>query len=101
MLGAETEGRLAAFRRGGDAQLLAVLRHGPTGNADSLSSQVADDGRVSLFDGKSMDGWKKISPHENRWVVENGIMINKTRGCDIAAGPNLKNMPRVLREVIL
>jgi hypothetical protein len=58
----------------------------------ATTSLGADTGWISLFDGKSMDGWKQISPHENRWVVENGIMMNKTKGCDIAAGPNLKNM---------
>lgn len=56
------------------------------------------DGWIPLFNGKNMDGWKEIPPHPgrgrlpNRWVAEDGIMINKNRGCDISGGPNLTDL---------
>jgi len=57
-----------------------------------VAAAAADDGWISLFNGKNMDGWKNLSSHKSQWVVRDGIMVNKTRGCDIAAGPDLQDM---------
>lgn len=37
-------------------------------------AQAADDGFKTIFDGKSLDGWK-ISESESSWKLENGVLI--------------------------
>src|SRR5690606_15949592 len=36
------------------------------------SVQAADDGWVSLFDGKSLDGWEKVGDEKSKWEVKDG-----------------------------
>lgn len=38
---------------------------------------------VSLFDGKSLVGWRQLLPAEPGWYVENGVLKNKEKASDL------------------
>ncbi|MBI4890537.1 MAG: DUF1080 domain-containing protein, partial [Acidobacteria bacterium] len=40
---------------------------------------------VSLFDGKSTEGWRQIVPEAPGWYVEGGLLKNRTKASDIAS----------------
>lgn len=56
------------------AALLAALAVG-AGLAGSAGASAADeDGWISLFDGKSLDGWSKVGNKESKWEVKDGAI---------------------------
>ena len=41
----------------------------------AAGTATADDGEwVSLFDGKTMEGWEKIGKDDSHWVVKDGTL---------------------------
>lgn len=42
-----------------------------------------DDGWVDLFDGKTMDGWKKAAENENSWRLEDGLLVSNGPRCHL------------------
>ncbi len=48
------------------------------------------DGFISLFNGKDLNGWRKVHPDNDRnskrsgWKAENGVLVNMAAGCDLA-----------------
>jgi hypothetical protein len=40
----------------------------------------ADDGRVSLFDGKTLKGWKRLGGKAEAWSVEDGKLVSLGEG---------------------
>jgi len=41
----------------------------------SLMAAEGEPGFVSLFDGKTFNGWKKAEEHPDTWKIENGALI--------------------------
>ena len=39
---------------------------------------ATDDGFVSIFDGKTFEGWKPAVEHSNTWKIDDGALV--TRG---------------------
>jgi hypothetical protein len=79
----------------GDALNLTISQEGPKGKPANKSeftgkrippvpaapdlTKVKFGEPISLFDGKSLAGWKLMNPdHPNGWSAENGILINRT-----------------------
>ncbi len=56
-----------------------------------------DDGRwkagrtVSLFDGKSLAGWRQLLPAEPGWYVEGGVLKNKEKASDLLSDARFWN----------
>ncbi|MBN9661277.1 MAG: DUF1080 domain-containing protein [Acidobacteria bacterium] len=56
-----------------------------------------DDGRwkagrtVSLFDGKSLAGWRQLLPAEPGWYVENGVLKNREKASDLLSEARFLN----------
>lgn len=46
-------------------------------------AQTDDDGFVSLFDGESMNGWKKSTENEDAWHVEDGMLMCDGARCHL------------------
>ena len=40
-------------------------------------------GWVDLFDGKTMDGWKKAAENENSWRLEDGLLVSNGNRCHL------------------
>src|SRR6266702_8692516 len=54
--------------------------------AASLSQIVfaqAEDGFVSLSDGKTFNGWKTATEHTNTWTIENGAFVAHGDRCHL------------------
>lgn len=65
------------------AGLLAAVFciHAAIAQTDGLTKKEAKSGWISLFDGKSFDGWQKSNgqPFNGKgWVVENGVLSTDT-----------------------
>ena len=43
----------------------------------------SEDGFVSLFDGKTFNGWKTATEHTNTWMVENGALVAHGDRCHL------------------
>ena len=43
----------------------------------------SEDGFVSLFDGKTFNGWKTATEHTNTWAVENGALVAHGDRCHL------------------
>jgi hypothetical protein len=56
-----------------------ALAGGPVNDHDGLTSDEADNGWRSLFDGKTLDGWG-ITGLKSGWAVENGAIACNVRG---------------------
>ena len=53
-----------------------------SGSAPSLL-QAQDTKWVSLFDGKTMDGWEKVGKEESKWEVTDGALAGYLVGCPV------------------
>lgn len=65
--------------------LLALLATAALVSITSLSQSASaadNEGWIPLFDGKSLDGWKKYNgqPIQSGWVVEDGVLSLKQKG---------------------
>jgi hypothetical protein len=51
----------------------------------SLGLAVAqpEEGFVSLFDGKTFDGWKMATEHTNTWKIEDGALVTRGERCHL------------------
>ncbi len=47
----------------------------PAASSDGLSPEERAEGWVSLFDGRSLDGWSTLLPNWHRWCVQDGAII--------------------------
>ena len=41
---------------------------------------TADEGFVSLFDGKSLEGWSSVGGKPDNWSVQDGVLVTKGQG---------------------
>lgn len=48
-----------------------------TADDASQSSSAEETGFISLFDGESLDGWKKSTENPGSWKVEDGMLVCK------------------------
>jgi hypothetical protein len=53
--------------------------------AGALQLRAADseEGFVSLFDGKTFDGWKPAKEHSNTWKIEDGAFVTRGQRCHL------------------
>ena len=53
--------------------------------AASFSSRAADheEGFTTIFDGKTLDGWKTATEHPETWKVENGELVAHGERCHL------------------
>ncbi len=68
--------------------LLASALLVPGSYAQDASVSTADlatseEGFLSLFDGKTLEGWKKAEENPNSWVVEEGKLVCKGERCHL------------------
>jgi len=49
----------------------------------SLMAAEGEPGFVSLFDGKTFNGWKKAEEHPDTWKIENGALIAHGDRCHL------------------
>lgn len=55
--------------------LLAVSVVAPTCGQESAEVPTSEDTKwISLFDGKSMEGWEKVGKDDSHWKLENGTL---------------------------
>src|SRR5690242_4140454 len=47
------------------------------------ASAATEAGFVSLFDGKSFDGWKPAVEHSNTWKIEEGALVTRGERCHL------------------
>lgn len=52
------------------------------GLTQSVFAQT-EDGFVSLFDGKTFDGWKTSTEHTNTWKIEDGAFVTRGETCHL------------------
>ncbi|MCG6156912.1 3-keto-disaccharide hydrolase [Rubinisphaera margarita] len=57
------------------------------------SSLHAEDGKwISLFDGKSLDGWKKVGKETSHWNVKDGVIVGSgDQSMLVTTGQTYKN----------
>jgi hypothetical protein len=48
-----------------------------------LAAAEPEEGFVSLFDGKSFDGWKTAAEHTNTWKIEDGALVTRGERCHL------------------
>jgi len=48
-----------------------------------LCAANSEDGFVSIFDGKSFDGWKPAQEHSNTWKIEDGAFVTHGERCHL------------------
>jgi hypothetical protein len=48
-----------------------------------LVAGAAEEGFVSLFDGKTFDGWKSATEHMNTWKIEDGALVARGDRCHL------------------
>jgi hypothetical protein len=49
----------------------------------SVAAADADDGFVSLFDGKTFTGWKPAKENPGTWKIENGALVTRGERCHL------------------
>src|SRR2546430_15458320 len=49
----------------------------------SLAVAELETDFVSMFDGKSFDGWKKAEEHQDTWKIENGALVAHGDRCHL------------------
>ncbi|MFK8111203.1 MAG: DUF1080 domain-containing protein [Rubripirellula sp.] len=65
-------------------RLLLVATMVAVGTVTSFADQPATEvGFVSLFDGKTLDGWKKAAENLDSWQVEDGTLVCKGERCHL------------------
>ena len=62
------------------AVALVVLLAALPVRAQVIDEKEKADGFVSLFDGKSLDGWKVYDGKAENWVAEDGLLVCKGQG---------------------
>ncbi len=65
--------------------LASALSINPIVKADdaATSASAQETGFVSLFDGESLDGWKKSTENPDSWQVEDGMLVCKGERCHL------------------
>src|SRR5262252_9138172 len=48
-----------------------------------LSGADTDDGFVSIFDGKTFEGWKPAVEHSSTWKIEDGAFVTRGERCHL------------------
>ncbi len=48
-----------------------------------LSAAETEEGFVSLFDGKSFEGWKPATEHSATWKIEDGALVARGERCHL------------------
>ncbi len=51
--------------------------------AGSLLAADSEEGFVSIFDGKSFDGWKPAKEHSDTWKLEDGAFVTRGQRCHL------------------
>ncbi|WP_422930269.1 3-keto-disaccharide hydrolase [Singulisphaera sp. PoT] len=46
----------------------------------AATAQAEDEGFVSLFDGKSLQGWTPVNSSAGNWLVQDGLLVTKGQG---------------------
>lgn len=49
----------------------------------ALNAAEAEEGFVSIFDGKTFDGWKKAEENPDTWQIIDGALVTKGRRCHL------------------
>jgi hypothetical protein len=57
--------------------LVAIL----TLNSRALAG--SDDGFITIFDGKTFDGWKPATEHSDTWKIEDGAFVTRGARCHL------------------
>ncbi|EKK00150.1 secreted protein containing DUF1080 [Rhodopirellula baltica SH28] len=65
--------------------LASALSINPIVKADDAATNAStqETGFVSLFDGESLDGWKKSTENPDSWQVEDGMLVCKGERCHL------------------
>ncbi|MGN6642025.1 MAG: 3-keto-disaccharide hydrolase [Verrucomicrobiota bacterium] len=48
-----------------------------------LTQAQTEEGFVSLFDGKTLNGWKAATEHTNTWRIEDGMLVTRGERCHL------------------
>jgi hypothetical protein len=48
-----------------------------------LHAAESEEGFVSIFDGKTFNGWKLATEHPNTWKIEDGAMVTRGERCHL------------------
>ncbi|HET7625338.1 MAG TPA: DUF1080 domain-containing protein [Verrucomicrobiae bacterium] len=48
-----------------------------------IASAQTDDGFVSIFDGKTFNGWKTSAENTNTWKIEDGAFVTRGKTCHL------------------
>jgi hypothetical protein len=48
-----------------------------------LSAADSEEGFVSLFDGKTFNGWKPATEHSDTWRIEDGVLVTRGERCHL------------------
>ncbi|WP_442507525.1 3-keto-disaccharide hydrolase [Novipirellula sp. SH528] len=70
------------FANVGRANDTATAVATPSANHSDATAE-REAGFVSLFDGKTLDGWKKAEENPDAWVVEDGKLVCKGERCHL------------------
>ena len=49
----------------------------------SIAQAQTEEGFVSLFDGKTFNGWKTATEHTNTWTIEDGAFVTHGDRCHL------------------
>ncbi|EGF27844.1 3-keto-disaccharide hydrolase [Rhodopirellula baltica] len=65
--------------------LASAISINPIVKADDAATNTSaqETGFVSLFDGESLDGWKKSTENPDSWQVEDGMLVCKGERCHL------------------
>lgn len=51
--------------------------------AGQFAVAQSEEGFASLFDGKTLDGWKTATEHTNTWKIEDGALVTRGDRCHL------------------
>src|SRR5437870_2925281 len=51
--------------------------------SSAVLAAESEDGFVSIFDGKSFDGWKPATEHSKTWKIEDGALVARGERCHL------------------
>ena len=57
------------------ALFLLVIGWGATSSIARAQEAAGDDKWITLFDGKSMEGWEKVGSKDSHWEVKDGALV--------------------------
>ena len=63
--------------------LLTALALSTVATLQLLAAEPDADGFVSIFDGKTFDGWKRAQEHPNTWKIEDGALVTRGDRCHL------------------